>query len=85
MDYVDIVKGLFTGDASTFFESVKNLFVDFPTKIKDKVSDAFFGLLENAFVKTVLNQKWLKDIKMFFRQLPEKIIVNYLQTLISLL
>ena len=45
---LDIFKGLFTGDASTFLSGVKKIFVDFPIKLVSYIGDAFFSLIENA-------------------------------------
>src|SRR6056300_46930 len=70
---VDIVKGLFTGDASTFFGGVKKLFVDFPIQLVSYIGDAFFSLLENALAAFGIESQMVTDIKLFFRQLPEKI------------
>jgi len=70
---VDIVKGLFTGDASTFFGGVKKLFVDFPIQLVSYIGDAFFSLLENALAAFGIESEMVTDIKLFFRQLPEKI------------
>ena len=70
---VDIVKGLFTGDASTFFGGVKKLFVDFPIQLVSYIGDAFFSLLENALAAFGIESTMVTDIKLFFRQLPEKI------------
>ena len=56
---LDIFKGLFTGDASTFLSGVKKIFVDFPIKLVSYIGDAFFSLIENALAKLlVLSQKW---------------------------
>jgi len=70
---VDIVKGLFTGDASTFFGGVKKLFVDFPIQLVSYIGDAFFSLLENALAAFGIESTMVTDIKNFFRELPEKI------------
>src|SRR5210317_524820 len=70
---IDIVKGLFTGDASTFFGGVKKLFVDFPIQLVSYIGDAFFSLLENALAAFGIESQMVTDIKLFFRQLPEKI------------
>ena len=70
---LDIFKGLFTGDAATFFGGVKKLFVDFPIKLVSYIGDAFFSLLENALAAFGIESEMVTDIKMFFRQLPEKI------------
>ena len=43
---LDIFKGLFTGDASTFLSGVKKIFVDFPIKLVSYIGDAFFSLLK---------------------------------------
>ena len=70
---IDIVKGLFTGDASTFFGGVKKLFVDFPIQLVSYIGDAFFSLLENALAAFGIESTMVTDIKNFFRELPEKI------------
>jgi len=70
---IDIVKGLFTGDGSTFFGGIKKLFLDFPIKVVSYIGDAFFSLLENALAAFGIESEMVTDIKMFFRQLPEKI------------
>jgi hypothetical protein len=70
---IDIVKGLFTGDASTFFGGVKKLFVDFPIQLVSYIGDAFFSLLENALAAFGIESEMVTDIKNFFRELPEKI------------
>ena len=70
---VDIVKGLFTGDASTFFGGVKALFIDFPIQLVSYIGDAFFSLLENALAAFGIESEMVTDIKNFFRELPEKI------------
>src|SRR5210317_174000 len=70
---VDIVKGLFTGDASTFFGGVKKLFVDFPIQLVSYIGDSFFSLLENALAAFGIESEMVTDIKNFFRELPEKI------------
>ena len=70
---VDIVKGLFTGDASTFFGGVKKLFIDFPIQLVSYIGDAFFSLLENALAAFGIESTMVTDIKNFFRELPEKI------------
>ena len=70
---LDIFKGLFSGDAATFFSGVKKLFVDFPIKLVSYVGDAFFSLLENALAAFGIESQMVTDIKEFFRELPEKI------------
>ena len=70
---LDIFKGLFTGDASTFLSGVKKIFVDFPIKLVSYIGDAFFSLIENAFAAFGIESEMVTDIKLFFRQLPEKI------------
>ena len=70
---LDIFKGLFSGDAATFFSGVKKLFVDFPIKLVSYVGDAFFSLLENALAAFGIKSQMVTDIKEFFRELPEKI------------
>ena len=70
---IDIVKGLFTGDASTFFGGVKKLFIDFPIQLVSYIGDAIFSLLENALAAFGIESEMVTDIKLFFRQLPEKI------------
>ena len=70
---IDIVKGLFTGDASTFFGGVKKLFIDFPVKLVSFIGDAFFSLIENALAMFGIESQMVTDIKLFFRQLPDKI------------
>ena len=70
---LDIFKGLFTGDASTFLSGVKKIFVDFPIKLVSYIGDAFFSLIENALAAFGIESQMVTDIKMFFRQLPEKI------------
>ena len=70
---VDLVKGLFTGDASTFFGGVKTLFIDFPIQLVSYIGDAFFSLLENALAAFGIESTMVTDIKNFFRELPEKI------------
>jgi len=70
---LDIFKGLFSGDAATFFSGVKSLFVDFPIKLVSYIGDAFFSLLENALAAFGIESKMVTDIKEFFRELPEKI------------
>jgi len=70
---VDLVKGLFTGDASTFFGGVKTLFIDFPIQLVSYIGDAFFSLLENALAAFGIESEMVTDIKNFFRELPEKI------------
>ena len=70
---IDIFKGLFSGDAGTFFTGVKKLFVDFPIKLVSYLGEAFFGLLEAALGAFGIESEMVTDIKMFFRELPEKI------------
>ena len=70
---IDIFKGLFTGDASTFFSGVKKIFIDFPIKLVSYIGDSFFSLLENALAAFGIKSEMVTDIKLFFRQLPEKI------------
>lgn len=70
---IDIFKGLFSGDAGTFFTGVKKIFVDFPIKLVSYIGDAFFSLLENALAAFGIESKMVTDIKNFFRELPEKI------------
>ena len=70
---LDIFKGLFTGDASTFFSGVKKLFVDFPIKLVSYIGDAFFSLLENALAAFGIESEMVTNIKNFFRELPENI------------
>ena len=70
---LDIFKGLFTGDASTFLSGVKKIFVDFPIKLVSYIGDAFFSLIENALAAFGIESEMVTDIKLFFRQLPEKI------------
>ena len=69
----DIFMGLFSGDASQFFSGVKSLFVDFPIKLVSYIGEAFFGLLEAALTAFGMDATYVKDIKEFFRALPEKI------------
>jgi len=70
---VDIFKGLFTGDASTFLSGVKKIFVDFPIKLVSYIGDAFFSLIENALAAFGIESEMVTDIKNFFRELPENI------------
>ena len=70
---LDIFKGLFTGDASTFLSGVKKIFVDFPIKLVSYIGDAFFSLIENALAAFGIKSQMVTDIKLFFRQLPDKI------------
>ena len=70
---LEIFKGLFTGDASTFLSGVKKIFVDFPIKLVSYIGDAFFSLIENALAAFGIESQMVTDIKLFFRQLPEKI------------
>ena len=70
---LDIFKGLFTGDASTFLSGVKKIFVDFPIKLVSYIGDAFFSLIENALAAFGIESQMVTDIKLFFRQLPDKI------------
>ena len=70
---LDIFKGLFTGDASTFLSGVKKIFVDFPIKLVSYIGDAFFSLIENALAAFGIESEMVTDIKLFFRQLPDKI------------
>src|SRR6056300_405984 len=70
---IDIFKGLFSGDSATFFSGVKKLFVDFPIKLVSYLGEAFFGLLEAALGAFGIESEMVTDIKMFFRELPEKI------------
>lgn len=70
---IDIFKGLFSGDAGTFFTGVKKLFVDFPIKLVSFIGEAFFGLIEAALGAFGIESQMVTDIKMWFRQLPEKI------------
>ena len=70
---LDIFKGLFTGDASTFLSGIKKIFIDFPIKLVSYIGDAFFSLIENALAAFGIESEMVTDIKMFFRQLPEKI------------
>ena len=70
---LDIFKGLFTGDASTFLSGVKKIFIDFPIKLVSYIGDAFFSLIENALAAFGIESEMVTDIKLFFRQLPEKI------------
>ena len=70
---LDIFKGLFKGDASTFLSGVKKIFIDFPIKLVSYIGDAFFSLIENALAAFGIKSQMVTDIKLFFRQLPEKI------------
>ena len=70
---LDIFKGLFTGDASTFLSGIKKIFVDFPIQLVSYIGEAFFGLLEAALTAFGMDATYVKDIKEFFRALPEKI------------
>src|SRR6056300_993107 len=70
---IDIFKGLFTGDASTFLSGVKKIFVDFPIKLVSYIGDAFFSLIENALAAFGIESEMVTDIKNFFRELPENI------------
>jgi len=70
---IDIFKGLFTGDASTFLSGIKKIFVDFPIQLVSYIGEAFFGLLEAALTAFGFDATYVKDIKEFFRMLPEKI------------
>ena len=70
---IDIFKGLFSGDGGTFFSGVKKLFVDFPIKLVSYIGDAFFTLLEAGLEAFGLDSTMVKDIKMWFRKLPENI------------
>ena len=70
---LDIFKGLFTGDASTFLSGIKKIFVDFPIKLVSYIGEAFFGLLEAALTAFGFDATYVKEIKEFFRMLPEKI------------
>lgn len=70
---IDIFKGLFSGDGGTFFSGVKKLFIDFPIKLVSYIGDAFFTLLEAALTAFGIDAQWVKDIKMWFRELPENI------------
>ena len=70
---IDIFKGLFSGDSATFFSGVKKLFVDFPIKLVSYLGEAFFGLLEAALGAFGIESEMVTDIKLFFRELPEKI------------
>ena len=70
---LDIFKGLFTGDASTFLSGIKKIFVDFPIQLVSYIGEAFFGLLEAALTAFGFDATYVKDIKEFFRMLPEKI------------
>lgn len=70
---LEIFKGLFTGDASTFLSGVKKIFVDFPIKLVSYIGDAFFSLIENALAAFGIESQMVTDIKLFFRQLPDKI------------
>ena len=70
---IDIFKGLFSGDSATFFSGVKKLFVDFPIKLVAYIGEAFFGLLEAAAEMFGLDSTMVKDIKLWFRELPENI------------
>ena len=69
----DIFMGLFSGDASQFFSGVKSLFIDFPIKLVSYIGEAFFGLLEAALTAFGFDATYVKDIKEFFRMLPDKI------------
>ena len=70
---IDIFKGLFTGDASTFFGGVKKIFFDFPIKLVSYIGDAFFSLLENALAAFGIESEMVTNIKNTFRKLPESI------------
>ena len=69
----DIFMGLFSGDSSQFFSGIKSLFIDFPIKLVSYIGEAFFGLLEAALTAFGLDATYVKDIKEFFRLLPDKI------------
>jgi len=68
---IDIFKGLFSGDAGTFFKGIKKLFVDFPIKLVSYIGDAFFSLIEAALGAFGIESEMVTDIKMWFRKLPE--------------
>ena len=70
---LDIFKGLFTGDASTFLGGVKKLFIDFPIKLVSYIGDAFFTLVESALAAFGIESEMVTNIKNIFRNLPETI------------
>jgi len=70
---IDIFKGIFTGDASTFFGGVKKIFIDFPIKLVSYIGDAFFSLIENALAAFGIESEMVTNIKEWFRKLPENI------------
>jgi len=70
---LDIFKGLFTGDGSTFLGGIKKLFIDFPIKLVSYIGDAFFSLLEAGLAAFGIESEMVTNIKNFFRDLPANI------------
>ena len=70
---IDIFKGIFTGDASTFFSGVKKIFLDLPIKLIGYIGDAFFSLLEAGLAAFGIESEMVTNIKNIFRNLPESI------------
>ena len=62
--------GLFSGDGSQFL-SVKSIFIDFPIKLVSYIGA--FWLIRSCINHFGFDATYVKDIKEFFRMLPDKI------------
>jgi len=69
----NLLKGLFQGDGSLFLKGMKGLLFDFPLKLTSILGDAFFSLLDAALNFFGVDSQFVQDVKMFYRELPEKV------------
>src|SRR6056300_623594 len=69
----NLLKGLFQGDGSLFLKGMKGLLFDLPLKLVSIIGDAFFSLLDAALNFFGVDSQFVQDVKMFYRELPEKV------------
>lgn len=69
----NLLKGLFQGDGSLFLKGMKGLLFDLPLKLTSILGDAFFSLLDAALNFFGVDSQFVQDVKMFYRELPEKV------------
>jgi len=69
----NLLKGLFNGDGSLFLKGMKGLLFDLPLKLVSIIGDGFFSLLDAALNFFGVDSQFVQDVKMFYRELPEKV------------
>ena len=69
----NLIQGIFDPGSGKFTTGIKQLLFDLPIRLVSIIGDAFFSLLDAVLNLFGVDSKWVGDIKIAFRTLPEAI------------